>query len=215
MKGQTQALTAVLITSVTIGAVATAYIWGMPLLEKRQSQAAFNEVERGVFNLHDSITSVSRSGPGTQTEIELTVEDGRIEIVPDQDYISVTSDAQNPPYPPDVWTLIRGQSLQNLTVGTGDYAVEGEDLPGVVAVKTASGAGASVVEYRVEFRNMYTTTPTGAELRKIDLVSTGRTTATGDSTIILSHDGTAEDQVTLSTGEQLPRTKTMVNMDIQ
>ncbi len=215
MKGQTQALTAVLITAVTVGAVATAYIWGMPLLEKRQSKAAFNDAERDIFDLHDSIISVSQSGSGTTSSVELSLEDGDLEVNPGEDYISITTEARDPPYPSGVWTLVKGKSLQNLTIGTGDYGVQGDDLPGVVAVRAASGAGTAVVTYRIEFRNLYVDTPTGARLKKIDLTSTGRTSGTGDITLLVSNEGTAEDQVTVSTGQEFNRRKTRVNIDIQ
>ena len=53
MKGQTQAVTAVMITGVVIGAVASAYVWGVPLVEKRQSQADLQQIESKAVSLRD------------------------------------------------------------------------------------------------------------------------------------------------------------------
>lgn len=215
MKGQTQALTAVLITTVTVGTVATAYVWGTPLLEKRQSKAQLEELERGVVDLRGEIVSVARSGSSTTSEVTLGLKSGRLEVNAEEDYIDITKQASAPPYPAGSWTLLKGESLQNLTMGTGSYAAKSSDLPGVVAVKSASGAGSTVVTYRVEFRNLYADTPSGARLEKIDLTSVGRKTATGETTLLITNEGDVRDSVKVATGETLPRKSTQVSVDIQ
>lgn len=216
MKGQTQALTAVLITTVTVGTVATAYVWGTPLLEKRQSKAQLDQMERDIMDLREEIVSVSQGGTGTTAELTLSVPDsGRIEIRPEKDYIDITAQTSAPPYPAGTWTLLKGSSLQNLTIGTGSYASKSSDLPAVVAVRAASGAGATVVTYRVETRNLYSDTPTGPQLEKVDLTSVGRTTATGETTLLLSNEGTDRESIEVATGETLPRKTTEVSVDIQ
>ncbi len=215
MEGQTQALTAVLITSVTVGAVATAYIWGTPLLEKRQSKAELQQVEDDVLNLREEIASVSRSGPQSTSQVDLEVPRGRVEVNGQNNYIEVHTQAQRPPYPSGTWTLIQGKNPRNLSIGSGSYGIEGEDLPGVVAVRAASGSSSTVVTYRIEFRNLYTDTPTGAELRKVKLRSAGRQTATEEANLLISNMGTEEDSIQVETGETLPRTKTIVEIDLQ
>ncbi len=215
MKGQTQALTAVLITSVTIGAIATAYVWGTPLLEKRQSKAQLENVERQVFDLHDAITSVSRNGRGATSTVTLEVDNGRIQVNEELDYIQVFTNAETSPYPRGSWTLIEGSSLQNLSIGSGSYALKGQDMPGVVAVRAAAGAGRSVVTYRIEFRNLYVSDPSGDSLEKIDIQTTGRSSATDEATFVISNEGVSQDRVTVATGEKIPRTKTVVDVDIQ
>lgn len=221
MKGQTQAVTAVLITSVVVGSVATAYVWGTPILEKRQSKADLSNVESQAFNLYSKVLEVSRSGSGTTEKITFSgdAKQFKVHVNAQKDYIDITSSAKNPPYPIDTWSLIKGKNMQNLTFSTGEYALEGEDQPGVVAVKPAGGPGESVVVYRVEFRNMYVETPTGAKLKKIDIQSQGRYRSSGETTLLISNEGTELDagknQVSLSNGRRLERTRTVVNVDIR
>lgn len=216
MRGQTQALTAVLITTVTVGTVATAYVWGTPLLEKRQSQAQLDRLERDILEMRNEIVSTAESGKETTSKVKLQLSSGsRLEVNPKKDYIEITTDAPQSPYPAGSWTLIKGKSLQNLTIGTGSYASKSTDLPAVVAVRAASGAGSAVVTYRVETRNLYAETPSGARLEKIDLTSVGRKTATGDITLLLTNTGESRDTIEVSTGETLDRKKTTVSVDIQ
>lgn len=225
MKGQTQAVTATLVTTVIIGSVATAYIWGVPLLEKRQSQANLQSTEETVIGAYDTIVSVSNGGSGTAEEVTLSPPSSdsnsnfQIKVDEEKDYIDVTTGAQNPPYPLDTWTLIRGKSLQNLTVGAGSYGIAGQDLPGVVAVRPAGGAGASIVTYRIEFRNMLVETSTGESLRRIDLESQGETRATGETTLVFSNQGTEQDagndKVRVDKDEELSRERTIVEVDLR
>ncbi len=214
MKGQTQALTAVMITTVTIGAIATAYVWGTPLLEKQQSQAQLQEVERSVINLKDDILSISNSGEGTTTEVEIDVDSGRVEVNPEENYIDITTNTRRPPYPPGRWTLIEGERLQNLSIGEGSYALKESDLPGVVAVRAASGTGDTVITYRVEFRNMYTETPAGPELELVDLQTIGAETATDTVRVLISNDGERKDSIDVN-GENLQRTSTEIEIDLR
>ena len=221
MKGQTPAITAVLITTVIVGSVATAYVWGTPLLEKRQGKADLQRVETDALSLHSKILQVAESGQGTTEKVK--IEGGnngvQIRLNEDQDYIEITTEGEQPPYPLDSWTLIKGKTLQNLSFGTGSYGIKGDDLPGVIAVRPAGGAGSFVTSYRIEFRNLLAETPTGQRLQKIDLVTEGRSRTTDSATLLISNQGTDLDsgnnRVTLSTGEKMERTRTVVEIDMR
>lgn len=224
MKGQTQAVTATLVTTVIIGSVATAYVWGVPLLEKRQGQADLQNVEESALSTYDTLVSVSNGGSGTTEKVTLSPpntdsNEFNINVDEERDYIEITTGASNPPYPLDTWTLIRGKSLQNLTVGAGSYALSGQDLPGVVAVRPAGGPSGSIIAYRIEFRNMLTETSTGESLRRIDLEVQGQDRATGETTLVFSNQGTeqdiGEDSVKIGTSEELSRQRTIVEVDVR
>lgn len=168
------------------------------------------------MEFRDEIVSVSRGGTGTTAELTIDIpEDGRMEVKPEGDYIDITTETTAPPYPAGTWTLLKGSSLQNLTIGTGSYARKSSDLPSVVAVRAASGAGSTIVTYRIETRNLFTETPTGPRLEKTDLTSIGRTTATGETTLLLSNEGSTRESAEVATGETLPRKTTEVSVDIQ
>ncbi|MFB6144713.1 MAG: hypothetical protein ABEJ98_05370 [Candidatus Nanohaloarchaea archaeon] len=224
MKGQTQAVTATLITTVIVGSVATAYVWGVPLLEKQQSQANLQNVEQKVLSVYETVTSVSNSGTGTAEKVTVKPPSGdtdsfQVSVNERKDYIEITTNSQNPPYPLDTWTLIKGKSLQNLTFGAGNYALSGSDLPGVVGVRPVGGPGAAVIAYRIEFRNMLSETATGRKLTKIDLEARGKKRSTGETTLVFSNQGiekdTGSDAVEIGTGEELDRSRTVISVDLR
>lgn len=221
MKGQAQAVTAVLITSVVVGAIATSYTWGVPLLEKQQAQAELDRTEQNVEGLYDQIVEVSESGEGTSTTYDLAQgvsgEDMRITINEEENYIDVRVDAQNPPYAMDSWTLLKGNTMQNLSEGTGAYARRGTDLSGAVMVEPVGQPEGALITYRVEFRNLLAETPSGRQLSRVNLSAEGATRNAGDTTTIsISNQGTnwerGNNAIQLPSGERVPRQNTEITV---
>jgi hypothetical protein len=222
MKGQAQAVTAVLITSVIVGAIATSYTWGVPLLEKQQSQAELERTQQNVLNLYDRIIEVSESGEGTTARVDVT--DGistselTFRVNEKQNYIDIVKrgSSENPPYPFDTWTLIRGNTMQNLSIGSGAYARSGDDLPGAVIVRPIGGPDRSTITYRIEFRNILSENPSGTQLSRINLTAEGQTRSTGETTLFISNQGAnwerGNEGVTLPNGEVVPRRNTQITV---
>jgi hypothetical protein len=213
VKGQTQALTTILITTVTIGAIASAYVWGTPLLEKRSDKADLQQLENKVSDLHGEIESVGSGGSGTSSEISLELgKNGDLTVNEQKDYIEIETTAPSSPYPTS-WILIDGSNLQNLSIGGGNYAMAGDDKSVVIAAKTlGSGNGASRIKYRIETRNMKTS---GSKLEKIDLELVGKDREAGDVTLGLTNKGTYRDTNLNINDRLMEREKTRVEVDIQ
>ncbi|WEL23238.1 hypothetical protein [Candidatus Nanohalovita haloferacivicina] len=227
MKGQTTAVSAILVTGLTIGAVASVYVWGSPILEKRESQAQVSNIEGNMVGLYDEIVSVKESGEGTITPYELSLSSSGSEIQsvtldPDNDYINISVSTNGAAPYANRWSFLKGNTLQNITIEpgaeTGAYAIKGKDLPGVVMVKSL-GSSASLITYRVEFRNMYAETPSGPQLEKIDLVAAGGTEAAGDVTIRIRNRGVERDTganaVKLPSGREIERQRNVISLDLQ
>ena len=207
MKGQTQALTTVLITTIIVGAIAAGYTWGTPLLEKRESQASLNNLERDVVRLYSAMNNVADSGKGSARSIDLEIDSGGVNIAEDEDYLEIRTNSPNSPYPDGVWKLLRGSSMQNLSIGTGLYGIKGNDAPGVVAVKSQ---GSSIV-YRIEYRNL----KGSSNLEKIDIRSVGSRRANGDVEIVVRNTGLETDSDYRSGGQTFNRRRTVLEVDIK
>jgi hypothetical protein len=217
MKGQTQAVTAVLTTGVIVGAVASAYVWGVPLIEKRQGQAEINSLESSIIDLESSIESVSSSGEGSQESVELSLGNGNVRVNSTGNYIEITAYANGAQYPIDSWELLRGSERRGLSIDSGKYAIRGSDQAGVVAAKRVSDS-TSAVKYRVEFRNMQVSTPSGNALQQVDLQSAGSPRASGDVEIVAMNQGKEfdrGDQGVKIQDQALDRTRTVVDVDLR
>lgn len=218
-KGQTQAVTAIIITGITLGAVSATYVWGTPILEKRQSQQQLVQTEEQVRNIYNSLDSIRNSGEGTTERLTLEFSEGTdIRLNESGNYIQVSTSARSSPYAQGTWFLLEGDRLQGLSVGEGVYGRKGQDQPGVIALKATGNENVELL-YRVEFRNLYTETSTGNSLEQVDLNSQGGNQATGETTMIISNEGTETDTggaaVETETGEELNRERTVLNIEFR
>ncbi|MFB6182712.1 MAG: hypothetical protein ABEI78_01475 [Candidatus Nanohaloarchaea archaeon] len=222
MKGQIQAVSAILITLITVGTVSGVYLWGVPKLQKAQSEASINKVNSKISKLYNQIISVSRDGKGAAEIVSLNfeksnVEIERITIKPDKNYLDMLVRLpKSAPYPSKTWIVLKGRKIQGTSIGTGIYALKGKNRPGVLMAK-ASGTG--LVTYRIEYRNMYTTTPTEPRLDLIDIQVRGGNEATGSTNIRIANQGTEMDTgnqaVTLPSGEKIRRKRTIVTLNLR
>lgn len=62
MKGQQQALSAILISGILIGVVGSVYFWGVPLIEKNKDVALLESGERFIKQLNEKIKFVANNG---------------------------------------------------------------------------------------------------------------------------------------------------------
>lgn len=218
MKAQTQAVSAVMITGIMVGTIAAVYVWGTPLLEKRESQAELNQIENDIVGLKDEIESVSNSGSGSGSEIDVRINTGQVTVNEDQNYIEIITD-EHSTYSGNAWTLLEGNNLQGLSIGSGEYGIKGQDTPGVVAATSeADGARA---KYRVEFRKLQDERLNDPIMELIDLESIGAETSSGETTISITNQGTEtnENEVEIETdapgGERLDLERTRVRVDLR
>lgn len=213
MKGQTQAVTAVMITGVVMGGIGTAYLWGVPMLEKRQVEQEVTDVEEDVLTLRDEIESVSEGGSGASSSV--TIDADSVVVNTEDEYIQITNQLDQSAEQGFTWSLLKGSSFQNLSIGAGEYGIQGEDLPGVVAFQSIAGESSSEITYRVEFRNLCSTS-TG-ELSKVDLQTDGQERASGSTTISITNNGDETSNTIASGGAcegRTTRTSTQVGIQL-
>ncbi|MCX6819223.1 MAG: hypothetical protein NT129_04475 [Candidatus Aenigmarchaeota archaeon] len=69
MKGQQQALSAILITAVLIGVVGSVYFWGLPLIQKSKDISVLGGCESFMMNLNNKIKDTANHGGSDSIEI--------------------------------------------------------------------------------------------------------------------------------------------------
>lgn len=212
MKGQTQAVTAVLITGILVGTISAVYIWGTPLLEKREGQAELNQIENDVVSLSNSIESVGNSGSGAASESNIRISEGEVYVNETGNYIEITTFSDRSSYPLEAWRIIDGSNLQGLTIGAGDYGIQGQDNAGVVAARSDDGGQEDRIIFRVEFRNLFDSST--EEMEYLDLQVPGSDTTTGQTSISISNQGVERDTFEIGTGEDFDREKTNLRVTL-
>jgi len=212
VKGQTQAVTAVMITGILVGTISAVYIWGTPLLEKREGQAELNQIENDVVSLSNSIESVGNSGSGAASESNIRIGEGEVYVNETGNYIEITTFSDRSPYPLEAWRIIDGSNLQGLTIGAGDYGIQGQDSAGVVAARSDDGGQEDRIIFRVEFRNLFDSST--EEMEYLDLQVPGSDTTTGQTSISISNQGVEQDTFEIGTGEDFDREKTNLRVTL-
>lgn len=217
-KGQIGAVTAVLLTGITVGVASVVYVWGQPILDKRDTGNQLDEVERLALDIRNEINRVAEAGTGASGEIPVQVDSDEysvnlVSLNESSDYIEVVVEGGEFPYPEDSWTLLSGENMRNLSIAGGDYVLQGEDQESVVLVRPTS----QVATYRIEFRNLYSESDQ-VPLEKVDLVSTG-STVTGSGSIYLENAGEEVNRgssgLTVSSGQTLSRELTKLQVEMR
>lgn len=217
-KGQIAAVTAVLLTGITVGVASVVYIWGQPLLDKQDTGDQLDQVENLVLDIRAEVRRVAEAGTGASGEIPVDIEseDYNVNLVSlneSNDYIEVVVEGGEFPYPEGSWTLLSGENMRNLSISGGSYVVEGEDQESVVLVRPTS----QVATYRIEFRNIYSEADE-VPLEKVDLVSTG-SRVTGSGSIYLKNAGEEVNRgsngLTVDSGQTISRELTKVQVEMR
>lgn len=167
LKAQADIITAVIIITIAIGLFSSAYMWGMPLIQKRQHEAIANRV-RGYFDqtkpssLPNRIEFIASAGRGE--EIFNIDANGGWVLNATGDWIQFTflSKVSNVGIGEEV-SLTPGASCTSLQAG---YV--GEDRASVVCVNVTQVGDIFEIRYRVYFRELKERD--GIRSYKIDLV---------------------------------------------
>ena len=217
-KAQIGAITAVLLTGITVGVASVVYVWGQPILDKRDSGDQLDEVESLVLDIQSEVKRVSQSGTGATSDVPMQIDSDEysiniVELNASNDYIDVVVEGGEFPYPEGSWTLLSGEAMRNLSISGGDYVIEGEGAESVILARPESG----VTTYRVEFRNLFSE---GEEVpvEKTDLVP-GGSNVTGSGSIYMQNAGEevnrGNDGLTLSSGQTVSRELSKIEVDMR
>lgn len=86
MKGQSEALTPILLTGIMIAVVSAAYLWGMPLIQKNKDTVYLKRSETFMNELSNKIKFVANNGGKSTIYFNIP---GTFRFFPDQDYIEI------------------------------------------------------------------------------------------------------------------------------
>ncbi len=79
MRAQSSVISLVMIAGIIIALVGAAYVWAVPLIEKRMTVTDYDLVERFMLDLDSKIVSIANSGSGTE---RLEIPRGKMTLFP-------------------------------------------------------------------------------------------------------------------------------------
>ena len=197
-KGQVEPLTAVMITGLIIGSVGTVYVWGTPLLEKREAETEMVGVENNLIELQNTMIDVENSGQGSTERVTMDLpEDAELNIDTTTNSITVQDTTSEPIYAEDTQFTLAGSNVTRTAEYDGEdilYGIEGVNDPSVLEVSTRSaGDGATQINYELRLNNLLTTTHFGEVLVVRDLQLRSEDLETqrsfGEVDVVVTNDG--------------------------
>ena len=184
MKGQSEAVSIVLISGIVIALVSVAYIWGVPLLQKRTASTDFSRTSAFIQHLDSRIVELANLGSGRET---LPLPAGALRIVPDgkDDPLNNSLTLELTIDQPLVFgngSTILGGSYADVGQEVG---IQGESPPGVITLQSRPLGSGFVVSMKLHYRELMTT-ETPARSFRISLTNPENQTRVGQNQITLT-----------------------------
>lgn len=194
MKGQQEALSAVLISGILIGVVGSVYFWGVPLIQKNKDISLLESSETFMRELDSKIRSIANNGGRDQIIISVP---GIVRF--DGQTIKLTIETEGTIYATDAEIPLGRNSISTLSFdGTQYYGKWGIDDPALLNVKSIK---ISENSYKNEYTLEYVELRNANSLRDFVIDLTGSAATGGrDKTIIVESQG---DATTATSGRTL------------
>lgn len=176
-RGQSQIVTAVLLTGILIVLVAAAYFWGLPLIQKQRDTVVLNNMERFMSDLDQKIKRVAESGGRERIDnIEIP---GELRLIDngynDEVRVTFTTTGQIIATGAEIFLTGDNRTVVPITAQAGVISAFSEEQDG---------------SFSVELALRYRETVAGESSNLINLKTSGRDVAgQGTHDVIIIHDG--------------------------
>lgn len=212
MKAQVSVVSVVLISGIVIALVGTAYMWGLPIIEKRSVVTEFQTAQGFVFSLNDLVVNMANSGAGRES---LDIPHGMARVIPsgssdpDNNSIIFEFDVNQPMIFNQTPVYLGGATFEDVISEEGTYGISS---PGVISMTSRRGPSGYIMMIKLHFRELETKT-VPRKGYKI-LLNPGATTAvSGTSEMTISFVKT-ETQASACCGGAGPLLATHIKVDL-
>ncbi len=202
MKGQSEAISVILISGILIGVVGSVYFWGLPLIQKSKDASTLTNTESFMRNLDSKIKFIANSAGRDQLLVNVP---GSLSFDPQTDIVSLVVNTQGTIYATDAEIpLARNPTC---TASAGVFALNDPDTLCVKSVKLTDK------NYKTTYSLWYLSLNNTELVRtyKIDLQSTSANTTLGSQgdTLVIENTGTT---ISTSGGETLIKTGVQISI---
>ncbi|MBL7206344.1 MAG: hypothetical protein ISS36_01955 [Candidatus Aenigmarchaeota archaeon] len=175
---QTEVISVLMITGIIISLVGAAYMWGVPMIDKRTATTDLDIAEKFMLDLDKKIKEIANSGGG---EVSLEIPFGLLRVVP---YDSADKTGKNN-------IALEYISKQPIVLGSQSYlmtnnldepAVYGSE-PRIIAISGESSGNGYLITLNAHYRELYS----GNDRFNIELYTdTGKTEKVGKDSVTIS-----------------------------
>jgi hypothetical protein len=181
-KGVVSPISLVLIVAIVLALIALAYVWGLPLIEKRVSMVNYGAAENFMERIDEAITNVVNKGGGKE---EISLPFGGLRAIPnateDPDNNSIIFEFVMPqPLAIDRSTIYIGTtSFMDMDKEVGVY---GQSKPGVLSLTTER----YIEDYRYRMKLHYRELETVSAPEKGYIIALRSSKSSGSNSVIIS-----------------------------
>jgi len=202
MKGQQEALSAVLISGILIGVVGSVYFWGIPLIQKNKDVSLLENSEAFMQTLDSKIKAVANNGGRDQIVISVP---GLVRF--DGEIVEFSIETEGTIYATDAEILLGRSSVLESEIINGEtvyHGTWGVDDPVLFKVKSSK---LSQNKYKTDYTLDYVELRNAKTMSDFKITPTGQGTSGGlDKTIVIESQG---DSATQSDG------RTLINSNVK
>ncbi|MFA4820301.1 MAG: hypothetical protein WC613_05085 [Candidatus Aenigmatarchaeota archaeon] len=186
MKGQQEALSAVLISGILIGVVGSVYFWGIPLIQKNKDVSLLETSESFMQTLDSKIKAVANNGGRDQIIIPMP---GLVRF--DGQVLEFSIETEGTIYATDAEIPLGRSSALKQELGTY-YGTWGVDDPVLFNVKSNK---LSQNNYKTDYTLNYVELRNAKTLKDFKISLTGQQASGGlDKTVVIESDGDSTTQ---------------------
>lgn len=156
MKAQMSVISVILVSGIVIALVGTAYMWGVPLIEKRSVVTEFQTAQNFMLELNDRTVDIANSGSGRES---MNIPLGLVKVIPhdesdpDNNSIILEFGVNQPMVFNQTPVYLGGATFEDVISEVGTYGVSS---PGVVSMTSTKDPMGYVMRIKLHFRELDT-----------------------------------------------------------
>ena len=158
MKAQTNVISLVIIAGMVIALVGSAYVWAVPLIEKRATVTEYDVVERFMLELNEKIVDIANTGSGTTS---LEIPRGVLTVMPHNYPDGIVNNTISMDFFVSQPIIMEG-SVVPVRTSSLDYVGEyGKTEPRIITLSRSPGSSQVNLIMNMTYRELRSTTPKG------------------------------------------------------
>ncbi len=188
--GQSQVLTAVILGGIILAAITSAFLWGLPLIEKNQDVQTAQKTLGDVTDLSGAMEQVVQEGGSRSETVDLGSGTLRIDI--DEDMLTYQTMHRGAYVSVGDWVPLNENDVQGVqgTDGSDGHGIRGVDRHGVLVGRAEPSGNEFFTTYRLAYRPLKA--PNSDQTYQVDLVEQGSLQASGEQATITFERGQTE-----------------------